>query len=304
MPRRGGPRKPTDLPTDAWTVVLRRTIAEFRRSHLGDSAAALTYWATLSLFPGLLVVVSVLGVVGSAATQRILDNLRAFAPGAARDILNGAITQLQAGRGTGSVFVLVGLAGALWAASGYVGAFMRAANIVYDVPEGRPLWKTLPMRLAVTAGLLLSACLGALIVVFTGGAARGLGRALGAGDAALTVWSFAKWPVLAVLVVLTLTMLYRLAPDVDGESIRWLSPGTVLALVVWLASSAVFAAYVANFHSFNRAYGTLAGIAIFLVWQWLTNVAILCGLMFDAELARERARKGGKPHPAKRRERK
>lgn len=283
----------------AWRRVLSRAVAGFRRGHLGDGAAALTYWATLSLFPGILVLVSILGVVGSAATRRILDNLHEFAPGSARDILNGAVTQVQAGRGPGSVYAVVGLVAALWAASGYVGAFMRVANQVYGVPEGHPLRKTFFHRIAVTAGLLCSACLAALIVVFTGAPARGLGHALGVGDTALTAWSYAKWPLLIVLVMLTLATLYRTAPDTRDERIRWLTPGTVAAVTVWLVASAAFAAYVANFGSFDRAYGALAGVVIFLVWQWLTNVAILFGLQFDAELARERARRGGAPNPAR-----
>ncbi|NUS56252.1 MAG: YihY/virulence factor BrkB family protein [Streptomycetaceae bacterium] len=292
------PKKPTDLPMRAWRRVLAQAVAAFRRDHLGDGAAALTYWATLSLFPGILVLVSVLGVVGTAATRRILDNLHDIAPGAARDILNGAVTQLQAGRGSGSVYVVLGLVAALWAASGYEGAFMRVANQVYQVSEGRPLRKTFLHRIAVTAGLLCSACLAALIVVFTGAPARGLGHALGIGDTALTAWSYAKWPVLLVLVMLTLAALYRTAPDTRGEHIRWLTPGTVVAIAVWLVASAAFAAYVANFTSFNRTYGALAGVVIFLIWQWLTNVAILFGLQFDAELARERARQGDSPGPA------
>jgi membrane protein len=200
------------------------------------------------------------------------------------------------GRGsTGSVLAIVGLLAAVWSASSYVAAFIRSANAVYDIAEGRPIWKLTPIRLAVTVVLMVLACASALIVVFTGGVARQAGTALGIGDTALTVWSIAKWPVLALLVTIMIAILYWASPNAKLHGFRWITPGSFLALLIWLAASAGFAAYVANFGSYNKTYGTLAGVIIFLVWLWITNLAILLGLEFDAEMARERAILGGLP---------
>ncbi|UNO39868.1 YihY/virulence factor BrkB family protein [Streptomyces sp. MST-110588] len=286
---------PTALGTGSWWAVLRRTAKEFVDDELHDRAAALTYYGVLSLFPALLVLVSLLGVIGRSAAQGILDNLQQLTPGAAQDILRGAVHQLQRSGGTGSVLAVVGLLAALWSASGYIAAFIRAANAVYDLPEGRPAWKTLPLRLTVTVVLMMLISVSAVIVVFTGPLARQAGRSLGIGDAGITVWSIAKWPVLVLLVVMMVTLLYRTTPNVRVPGLRWLTPGSFLAVLLWLAASAGFAVYVANFGSYNKTYGTLAGVIIFLVWLWLSNLAILLGLEFDAELVRQRAIADGHP---------
>jgi membrane protein len=276
--------------------VLRRTVAEFKDDELADRAAALTYYGVLALFPALLVLVSLLGVAGESATRSVLDNLQQLAPGSARQIISDAVEQLQAGGGgAGSVLAIVGLLGALWSASGYVAAFIRSSNAVYDIPEGRPVWKLTPVRIALTVTLMILACASALIVVFTGGLARQAGTALGIGDSAMTVWSIAKWPVLLLLVTIMIAILYWASPNARGRGFAWVTPGSLLALLIWLAASAGFAVYVANFGSYNKTYGTLAGVIIFLVWLWITNLAILLGLEFDAELARERAIAGGMP---------
>ncbi|GGL63007.1 hypothetical protein GCM10010129_03340 [Streptomyces fumigatiscleroticus] len=293
---REAPDSPTELPKRSWTALMRRVVSEFQDDELTDRAAALTYYAVLSLFPALLVLVSLLGVAGRSATQQILDNLQKLAPGSARDIISNAVTQLQGSAGLGSVLAIVGLLGAVWTASGYVAAFIRAANAVYDVPEGRPVWKVLPLRVVLTVVLLVLAVISALIVVFTGALARQAGTALGIGDTALTVWSIAKWPVLVLLVTSMIAILYWAAPNARVRGFKWVTPGSLLALVIWLVASAAFAFYVANFSSYNKTYGTLAGVIIFLVWLWVTNLAILLGLEFDAELARQRVIDGG--HPA------
>jgi membrane protein len=276
--------------------VLRGTLREFRDDELTDRAAALTYYGVLSLFPALLVLVSVLGLAGENVTQRVMDNLQQLAPGSARDVLQDVIRELEGRSGIGSLMAVVGLALATWSASGYVGAFIRAANAVYDVPEGRPVWKVLPLRLGLTVVLMVLAVASALIVVFTGGLARQAGTALGVGDTALAVWSVAKWPVLVVLVTLLIALLYWASPNARLRGFRWVTPGSFVALVIWLASSAGLAFYVANFANYNKAYGTLAGVVVFLVWLWVTNLAVLLGLEFDAETARQRAVAGG--HPA------
>ncbi|WP_299531799.1 YihY/virulence factor BrkB family protein [uncultured Streptomyces sp.] len=289
------PDSPTRISKSSWAQVLKRTLKEFKRDELTDRAAGLTYYAILALFPALLVLVALLGIAGDSATQTVLDNIQKLAPGSARDVITNAVTQLQSSGGTSSVLAIVGLLGALWSASGYIAAFIRASNVVYDVPEGRPAWKVLPVRVGLTLALMIMACVSALIVVLTGGIARQVGTALGVGDTAMTVWSYAKWPVLVVLVAAMLALLYWAAPNAKGRGFKFISLGSLLALVIWLVASAAFAFYVANFGSYNKTYGTLAGIIIFLVWLWITNLAILLGLEFDAEMERERAVVSGRP---------
>lgn len=210
-------------------------------------------------------------------------------------MISNAVQQLQGNAGVGSLLAIVGLLVAIWSASGYVAAFIRASNAVYDMPEGRPVWKVLPLRVGLTVVLMVLAVASALIVVFTGGLARQAGSALGVGDTAMTVWSIAKWPVLLVLVTGMIALLYWAAPNAKGRGFRWVTPGSLLALVIWMVASAGFAFYVANFGSYNKTYGTLAGVIIFLVWLWITNLAVLLGLEFDAELVRQRAIAGGQP---------
>ncbi|CAL9340630.1 hypothetical protein SUDANB38_00261 [Streptomyces sp. enrichment culture] len=189
----------------------------------------------------------------------------------------------------------VGLLAALWSASGYVAAFIRTANAVYDLPEGRPVWKLTPLRVGLTVVLMVLLAASSVIVVFTGPLARRAGEVIGAGDAAVTVWGIAKWPVLVVLVMLMLALLYWRAPNVRGLGFRWLSPGSVAAVLLWLLASGGFALYVANFGSYNKTYGALAGVVVFLVWLWLSNLAVLLGLELNAELARQRAIRAGLP---------
>ncbi|WP_333761797.1 YihY/virulence factor BrkB family protein [Streptomyces sp. IBSBF 2390] len=290
------PDTPTKLPRGAWLAVLKGSLREFKDDELTDRAAALTYYSVLSLFPALLVLVSLLAVAGKSATDKVLANLRHLAPGSARDIITRAVEQLQNGSGTGSVVAVLGILLAVWSASGYVAAFIRAANAVYDMPEGRPVWKILPVRVGVTVVLMVLAVASALIVVFTGGLARRAGGAIGMGDTALTVWSIAKWPVLVLLVTVMIAILYWATPNAKVRGLRWVTPGSFLALLIWLIASAGFAFYVANFSSYNKTYGTMAGVIVFLVWLWISNLAILLGLEFDAETVRQRAIAGG--HPA------
>lgn len=289
------PESPTQVSKSSWTQVLKRTLREFKRDELTDRAAALTYYGILALFPAMLVLVSLLGIAGESATQTVLDNIKKLAPGSARDVITNAVTQVQSSGGTGSVLAIVGLLGALWSASGYIAAFIRASNVVYDMPEGRPAWKVLPVRVGLTLLLMILASASALIVVLSGGLAREVGTILGVGDTAVRVWSIAKWPVLVVLVALMLAILYWAAPNAKGRRFRLLSLGALLALLIWIVASAAFAFYVANFGSYNKTYGALAGVIIFLVWLWITNLAVLLGLEFDAETDRERAVVAGHP---------
>jgi membrane protein len=292
------PGTPTDLPKQAWGKVLSGSLREFKKDELTDRAAALTYYGVLALFPALLALVSLLGLTGKSTTGKVLDNLKQLAPGPARDILTRAVEQLQGNAGIGSLVGIIALLVAIWSASGYVAAFMRAANAVYDMPEGRPAWKILPVRVGVTVVLMVLAVVSALIVVFSGGIARQAGTALGVGDSALTVWSIAKWPVLVVLVTIMIAILYWACPNAKVKGFKWITPGSFLALVIWLLASAGFAFYVANFASYNKTYGTMAGVIVFLVWLWISNLAILLGLEFDAEAVRQRAIAGGHPPQA------
>ncbi|MET7745978.1 YihY/virulence factor BrkB family protein [Streptomyces sp. NPDC005385] len=292
------PNTPTQLPRHAWGEVLSGSVREFKKDELTDRAAALTYYGVLALFPALLALVSLLGITGKSTTDKVLDNLKQLAPGPARDILTRAVEQLQGNAGIGSLVAIVGLVVAVWSASGYVAAFIRAANAVYDMPEGRPVWKILPVRVGVTVALMVLAVVSALIVVFTGGIARQAGTALGIGDSALTVWSIAKWPVLVVLVTIMIAILYWACPNAKTKGFKWITPGSFLALLVWMIASAGFAFYVANFASYNKTYGTMAGVVVFLVWLWISNLAILLGLEFDAEAVRQRAIAGGHPPEA------
>jgi membrane protein len=295
---RRAPNAPTKLPKRVWGAVLKGALREFKDDELTDRAAALTYYGILAVFPALLALVSLLGLTGRSTTDKLLNNIKQLAPGSARDILTSAVQQLQGSAGVGSLMAVVGLVLAIWSASGYVAAFMRAANAVYDMPEGRPVWKILPVRLGVTITLLILAVVSAVIVVFTGGLAHRAGTALGLGDTAVTVWSIAKWPVLVVLVTIMIAILYWASPNAKVKGFKWITPGSFLALVIWLIASAGFAFYVANFASYNKTYGTMAGVIVFLVWLWISNLAILLGLEFDAEATRQRAIAGGHPPEA------
>ncbi|MFG1882311.1 YihY/virulence factor BrkB family protein [Micromonospora sp. NPDC049102] len=291
-----GPDSPTDLPGSGWKAALRRTVSEFQDDSLTDWAAALTYYGVLSIFPGLLVLISILGLLGTSATEGVKDTVNQAVPNdSIQKIIEEAIKQAQGSGGLASVAAIIGLVAAFWSASGYVGAFMRASNSIYDVPEGRPIWKTLPIRLGVTAviGVLLLAS--AVIVVFTGRLAEVVGDAIGVGSTAVAVWNVAKWPVLLILVSLMFAILYWASPNARHGGFRWVSPGGVLAVVIWLLISGLFAFYVSNFGSYNKTYGALAGVIIFLIWLWLTNIAILLGAEFDAELERGRAISAGHP---------
>jgi membrane protein len=282
-----------------WWPVLKRTVAEFREDNLTDWAAALTYYAVLAIFPALIVLVSILGLVGESATQPLIDNLGTVAPGPAKDIFTSALKNLQGDQGAAGVLFVVGLLGALWAASGYVAAFMRASNAIYDIEEGRPVWKTLPVRVGLTVVLLLLLAISTIAVVLTGDLAKRAGDLIGLGSTAVTVWNIAKWPVLLVVVSFMFALLYWAAPNVKHPGFRWISPGGLIAVIAWLIASGAFALYVSSFGSYNKTYGALGGVVVFLVWLWISNIVILLGAEFNAELERQRAIEGGMQPPDK-----
>ena len=289
------PDQPTELGGKSWFGVLKRTFREFKEDNLTDWAAALTYYAVLSIFPALLALVSLLGLVGQSATDPLIENLGTVAPGNAQEIFTAAIENLQKNQGAAGLAFVIGVATAVWSASGYVAAFMRASNAIYDIEEGRPVWKTLPTRVGTTLLLLVLVAVSAVAVVFTGPLAEQAGKLLGLGDSFVTVWDIAKWPVLILIVSFMFAFLYWAAPNVKQPGFRWLSPGGILAVVVWLIASAAFAFYVANFGSYNKTYGAMAGVIVFLLWLWISNIAVLLGAEFNAELERGRRVEAGQP---------
>jgi membrane protein len=289
------PSAPTKLGARPWLGVLKRTVSEFRRDNLTDWAAALTYYGILSIFPAIIALVSILGLIGTSATQPLLDNLGKVAPGPAKTILTSAIENLQKSQGAAGIIFFAGLAGALWSASGYVAAFMRASNAIYDVEEGRPVWKTIPLRVGMTVVLVVLLAVSAVAVVLTGGLAEQVGSVVGVGSSAVTAWDIAKWPVLLLIVGFMFALLYWASPNAKHPGFRWVSPGGLFAVIVWVIASAAFAFYVANFSSYNKTYGALAGVVVFLVWLWISNIAVLLGAELNAELERGRRIEAGHP---------
>ena len=292
---RPAPESPTKIPRRGWWSVLKRTASEFRDDNLTDWAAALTYYGVLAMFPALIALVSILGLVGESATQPLIDNLTALTPSTAGDIIEDAIENMTSSRGAAGLALAVGIAAALWSASGYVGGFSRASNAIYEVEEGRPFWKLKPIQIVLTAVLIVLLALCSIAVLITGPVAEEVGKLLGLEDAAVTAWDIAKWPGIALVVITIFAVLYWAAPNVRQPKFRWITPGGVLAVALWLAASGLFALYVSNFSSYNATYGTLAGVIIFLVWLWITNVAILLGAELNAELERQRELEAGVP---------
>ena len=292
---RDAPDQPTDLPKEAFPAILKRTVKQFGDDQLTTWAAALTYFGVLSLFPMLLALVSVLGVIGPSATQPLLDNLSTVAPGPAKDILTNVLTSLESNQGGSTVALIIGLAVAIWSASGYIGAFMDASNNVWDAPEGRPIWKKIPVRLAITVVLLFLLTLTALGVVFTGPVAQKAGNLLGLGDTFVDVWSILKWPILLLMVSFMISLLYWACPNVKQPGFPWVTPGGLVAVLLWLVASGLFALYVANFSSYNKTYGSLGGVIVFLTWLWITNIIVLLGAELNSEMERSRAIRAGHP---------
>jgi membrane protein len=286
--------RPTGVDGDhSWMGTFKRTWSEFRQDDLTDWAAALTYYALLSLFPGLIAVSSLIGLFADPKT--ITDVILNFAPQSAADTLSGPINSITSNQSAASFALILGIAGALWGASGYVGAFGRACNVVYETREGRPFWKLRPQQLLVTLVMVVLITVVSLAIVLTGPVVRAVGDEIGLGDTALMVWDIAKWPVLAALVVGLVLLLFWATPNVRQRGVMFVLPGVVLGLVVWGIASAVFAVYVANFGSYDRTYGTLGGVVVLLVWLWITNLALLLGVELNAERERSKQLAAGVP---------
>lgn len=291
-----GPDRPSQLHARGVFAALRRMVKQFSEDNISDWAAALTYYGVLSIFPGALVLVSVLGMLSPDGKETVQTTVREVAPNQQlQDMVNVVLKQVS-DPGTAGIAAIIGIAVAFWSASGYIGAFMRASNAIYDVPEGRPIWKTLPIRLGVTAIIGLMLIVSVFIVIFTGDLAQVVGDTIGLGSAAVTTWDIAKWPVLVVLVSLMFAILYWASPNAKTGGFRWISPGGIFAVVLWVLASAAFAFYLATFATYNKTYGALGGVIAFLVWLWISNMAIMLGAELDAELERGRAIAAG--HPA------
>lgn len=304
MPARHRPTQPPgrhaqpDSPSGSsraslWAVV-KRAGAEFRRDNATDLAAGLTYYGILSIVPGLIVLLSVVSLAG-VNTRQLTAQVGNVTPGSSAKVIDTLIKQAQAHHGGAGAAAIIGIVVALWSASGYVAAFMRASNRVYKIGEGRPFWKKAPVRLGLTLFAVLLLVAMAVIVVVTGPVAHLVGNVIGAGSVLVTVWEIAKWPVLLVLVSLLLAVFFWAAPNAKQGGIKWVSPGGLIATITWVVLSALFALYVTYFSSYNRTYGSLAGIVVFLLWLWLSNVSLLLGLEVNAEVARQRAVSGGLP---------
>jgi membrane protein len=279
---------------------LKRTISEFREDNLMDWAAALTYYGVLSLFPALIALVSIVGLFGDpdGTTEALSEIVSDLGPSSATDTFRGPIESITANRGTAGVLFFAGLAGALWGASGFVGAFMRASNVIYEVEEGRPFWKLRPLQIAVTLVMVLLAALASVALVLSGPLATSVGDAVGLSNAAVDLYQVAKWPALAMVLLTLTSLLYYVSPNVQLRGIRWVTPGSLLALAVWGVASALFALYVGNFGSYDKTYGTLGGVVSFLVWLWITNIALLLGAQLNSELERARELDAGIPGAA------
>ena len=294
-----GPDEPTDLHTRSWWTVLKRAVKQFRDDNCTDWAASLTYYGVLALFPAIIALVSLLGLFGGAGTvTKVTDVVTTLGPSSAADTFRGPIQDIVAARSTAGPMFVVGLLGALWAASGYVGAFIRASNAVWEVEEGRPFYWLRPLQVLITLAGVIAVALITVALVVSGPLAGAIGNAVGAGDTAVTVWSYAKWPVLLVVASLMISALYYLAPNIRGQRFPWASPGGLIALLAWLAASAAFAGYVANFGSYNKTYGTLGGVVALLVWVWISNCVLLFGAEVNAELERQRELENGQPGAA------
>jgi membrane protein len=288
------PDSPGDMKKGSWIYVARRTMREFSKDQCTDLAAALTYYAVLALFPALIALLSILGLVGQGPkiVNSLLDIMATSGLKSASNTLGPTLKQLTNTPGAG-LALIIGLLSALWSASGYVGSFGRAMNRIYEIGEGRPVWKLRPVMLLVTLISVILVALVLLGLVVSGPVAQSVGDTIGLGSTAVTVWNIAKWPVMLVVVVFIVALLYYATPNVKQPKFKWLSVGALFAILVWVVASAVFGFYVSNFSSYNKTYGSLAGVIVFLLWLWLTNIALLFGAELDAELERGRELQAG-----------
>jgi membrane protein len=268
--------------------VLRRTVTEFSEDNLTDWAAALTYYGLLALFPALIALVSLVGLFADpqVTAQKITEIVTQIGPSSGAETFSGPIESITSNQSAAGILFVVGLLGALWSASGYVGAFMRASNVIYETPEGRPIWKLRPLQMLVTLVVVLLVAILALSLVLTGPIVDAVAGPLGISSTATTIWDIAKWPVMLAIAMTIIAVLYHATPNVKLRGFKWVTPGSIVAVLVWLLASAAFAFYVANFGSYDKTYGTLGGVVVMLIWLWITNLALLFGHELNAERER------------------
>jgi membrane protein len=295
-PRRDYAPEGTDDRTGAWPT-LKRTLTEFQEDNLSDWAAALTYYGLLALFPALIALVSLIGLFADPqeTTQKVTEIVTQIGPSSAADTFSGPIESITSNRSASGILFVVGLLTALWSASNYVGAFIRASNIIYETPEGRPFWKLRPLQMLVTLVMVVLLALLAIALVATGPLAEAIAAPLGIGSAAVTVWDIAKWPVMLAVVVLMIALLYYAAPNAKLRGLKWVTPGSIVAIVAWLLASAGFALYVSQFGTYDKIYGTLGGVVVVLMWLWISNLALLFGHQLNAERERSLELEEGRP---------
>ncbi|MDQ3728464.1 MAG: YihY/virulence factor BrkB family protein [Actinomycetota bacterium] len=282
-------------------ALLKRTVKEFQEDNLSDWAAALTYYGLLSLFPALLAMVAIVGLVfdPKEVTEAITDVVRQLGPSSAADTFAGPIESVTSNSSASGVLLIVGVLLSLNAASGYVGAFIRASNIIWETPEGRGFFKLRPLQIGITLVMILMLIIVALGLILTGPLVDAVGSAIGVGDTAVTIFDIAKWPFLLGVVILMFGVLYYASPNVTPPGFRWITLGSLVAVVIWLIASALFAFYVANFGSYDKTYGTLGGVVALLVWFWITNLALLFGMQLNSERERDRELEAGIPRADK-----
>jgi len=288
-------------PKSSLGATLKRTLTEFQEDNLSDWAAALTYYGLLSLFPALIAMVSLIGIFGDpqTTTTKLTEIITEIGPSSGAETFEGPIKSIVENRSAAGFAFVLGLAAALWSASGYVGAFTRASNIIYETPEGRPFWKLRPLQIGVTLAMIIMMALLAVGLVLTGPVVEAVANPIGLSSTAVDVWNVAKWPVMAAIFILMVDVLYYTTPNVKLRGFKWVTPGAILSIVVWAIASALFAFYVSNFSSYDKTYGTLAGLVVLLLWFWITNLAILFGHQMNAERERSEEIKEGQPRAEK-----
>jgi membrane protein len=280
-----------------WWATIKRTASEFQEDNLSDWAAALTYYGLLSLFPALIAMVSLIGIFGDpkATTDSLTEIITEIGPDSAAETFKGPIESITKSSGSAGIAFVLGIAVALWSASGYIGAFMRASNVIYETPEGRPFWKLRPLQILVTLAMIVMMTLLAVSLVLTGPVVSAVAEPLGIGSTAVDVWNVAKWPAMVLVFLLMLAILYYASPNVKLRGFKWVTAGSLVAIAVWIVASALFAFYVSNFGSYDKTYGTLGGMIALLIWFWITNLAILFGHQLNAERERSLEIEEGQP---------
>jgi membrane protein len=278
-------------------AILKRTVREFQEDNLSDWAAALTYYGLLALFPALIAMVSLLGIFGDpqTTTAKLTEIITELGPESSAETFKGPIESIVKDQSAAGFAFVFGLALALWSASGYVGAFIRASNIIYETPEGRPFWKLRPLQIAVTLAMIVLMALLAVGLVLTGPVVEAIAGPVGLSSTAVDIWNVAKWPAMALIFIFMVDVLFYASPNAKVRGFRWVTPGAIVAIVVWALASALFAFYVANFGSYDKTYGTLAGLVVLLLWFWITNLAILFGHQLNAERERSAEIEEGLP---------